>query len=71
MTAARVSEAVARLPEGLSEIYLHPATRNDYPGHGPSYQHTAELAALTDPAVRAAVVASGARLSNFAAVIKA
>ena len=66
MTAARVIDAVARLPGGVSEIYFHPATRDDYPGHGPAYRHTAELAALIDPAVRAAVVASGARLARFA-----
>lgn len=66
MTSARVTEAIARLPDGVSEIYFHPATRDDYPGHGPAYRHTAELAALIDSAVRAAVGASGARLVRFA-----
>ena len=66
MTAERVREIVERLPDGLSEIYVHPATRDDYPGHGPAYRHRDELAALIDPGVRAAVVAASARLGSFA-----
>ena len=65
MNAARLTTAIAHLPEGLSEIYLHPATRDDYPGHGPAYRHRDELVALLDPAVRAAIIASGARLTTF------
>jgi hopanoid biosynthesis associated protein HpnK len=65
MNAARLTTAIAHLPDGLSEIYLHPATRDDYPGHGPAYRHCDELAALLDPAVRAAVVAGGAQLTTF------
>ena len=66
MTAARLRETIDQLPDGLSEIYLHPATRDDYPGHGPAYRHRDELAALTDGGVGAAVAASGATLGNFA-----
>ena len=69
MTADRLRACIDRLPDGLSEIYLHPATRDDYPGHGPAYRHRDELAALLNPAVRNAVAASGARLVTFAAAI--
>lgn len=51
MTAERLRAIVAALPAGLSEIYLHPATRDDYPGHAPGYRYRDELAALIDPAV--------------------
>ena len=68
MTADRVRAAVAALPDGLSEIYLHPATRDDYPGHGPAYRHTAELAALLDPRVAEQIAAADIRLGPFAAM---
>ena len=70
MTADRLAAAVARLPEGLSEIYLHPATRDDYPGHGPAYRHRDELAALCDPAMRQHIAAANVRLGSFAALAK-
>ncbi len=54
MTAARVGAILAALPDGLSEIYLHPATRDDWPGNSNGYRYTEELAALTDRANRAA-----------------
>ncbi|MGI4876310.1 MAG: hypothetical protein ACRYG4_02350, partial [Janthinobacterium lividum] len=58
-TTERVEGLIANLPEGLSEMYFHPATQDDYPGHGPGYRHRDELAALIDPAIRAAVTAGG------------
>ncbi len=67
MTADRLHAAIAALPEGLSEIYLHPATRDDYTGHGPEYRHRDELAALIDPSVRDQIAAAGVRLGSFAA----
>lgn len=54
MTAERVAAIVAALPGGLSEIYLHPATRDDWPGHASGYRYRDELAALVDPGVAAA-----------------
>ncbi len=68
MTADRLSAAIAVLPDGLSEIYLHPATRDDYPGHGPAYRHRDELAALLDPDIAAQIAAAGVRLGSFAAL---
>ncbi|MGI4876273.1 MAG: hopanoid biosynthesis-associated protein HpnK, partial [Janthinobacterium lividum] len=49
MTTERVEGLIANLPEGLSEMYLHPATQDDYPVHGPGYRLRDELAALIDP----------------------
>jgi chitin disaccharide deacetylase len=66
MTPARVADIVSSLPEGLSELYLHPATSNNFAEHTPGYLHAEELAALTDPAVRAILDAAGIRLARFA-----
>jgi len=66
LTPARLAALLPHLPPGMIEIYAHPATRNDFPGHAPAAAHTAELAALIDPAVIAAVRASGRRLASFA-----
>jgi hopanoid biosynthesis associated protein HpnK len=45
MTAARLQALVDHLPEGLSEIYMHPATA-PYPGSAKGYRYADELAAL-------------------------
>ena len=37
MTAARLASILANLPEGLNEIYMHPAT-GPYPGSAPGYR---------------------------------
>lgn len=66
MTPRRVEALVRHLPNGLSEIYLHPATADAYPGSAPGYRYTEELAALTAPEVQAAVRRSGAPLGGFA-----
>ncbi len=57
MTAARLRRLAMALPAGLTEIYFHPATRaDDLIGRlMPGYDHRAELAALLDPAVAAAL----------------
>lgn len=66
LTTARLLALIPLLPPGLVEIYAHPATADTYPGHAPRAAHRAELAALTDPRVIAAVAASGRRLARFA-----
>ncbi len=50
MTPARVLGLIENLPDGLSEIYLHPAT-GPYPGSAPGYLYAEELAALMAPRV--------------------
>ncbi|USI74542.1 hopanoid biosynthesis-associated protein HpnK [Sphingomonas morindae] len=65
MTPARVAGLVAHLPSGVSELYVHPAERDDWPGHAPGYAYRAELEALIAPATRDAVAARGVRLIRF------
>ena len=47
MTRERVAGLVAGLPEGRSEIYLHPATAGGFDGAAQGYRYEDELAALT------------------------
>jgi hypothetical protein len=65
--AARMRELLRALPDGITELYVHPATRRwgDNDCLPESYRPEAELAALVDPSVRAAVEASGAVLATF------
>ncbi|SDB61476.1 hopanoid biosynthesis-associated protein HpnK [Belnapia rosea] len=53
-TAERLAEALARLPPGVTELYFHPAMAGGFPGAAPGYRYPEELAALTDPRIRAA-----------------
>ena len=64
MTADRLAGLIAHLPDGLSEIYLHPAT-GAYPGSAPGYQYAGELAALTDPRLPGLLAAQGVRTGGF------
>ncbi len=67
MDEATLLAVLDRLPSGVTEIYLHPAT----PRPGPltetmgGYRHGDELAALLSAPVRAAIVASGTRMGGF------
>ncbi len=54
-TVSRLRAALPLLPDGVTEIYFHPATRGGFPGSAPGYRYAEELAALTDPAVRDAL----------------
>jgi hopanoid biosynthesis associated protein HpnK len=65
MTPERLLGLIQNLPEGVSEIYMHPATAGGYNGDCPGYRYAEELAALIDPAVIAAVRAGGVRLGGF------
>jgi predicted glycoside hydrolase/deacetylase ChbG (UPF0249 family) len=64
MTAPRLKGILDNLPEGLSEIYLHPAT-GPYPGSAPGYRYNEERAALLDLTVIAAAKATDIRLGGF------
>ncbi len=64
--ASRMLAALATLPDGLTEIYCHPATADHWTGAAPGYRYRDELAGLIDPQVRAAFVASGATRGPFA-----
>jgi hopanoid biosynthesis associated protein HpnK len=65
MTTPRVAGIVAHLPEGLSELYLHPATGGGFDGAAEGYDYAGELAALLSPQTRAACLARGVTLGGF------
>jgi chitin disaccharide deacetylase len=65
MTEPRIAGLLANLPDGLSEIYSHPATSNEFPGAVPGYRYADELAALVSPAIVNAVKANGIRLTSY------
>ncbi len=67
MDEARLLEILGKLPDGVTEIYLHPALESGA-AITPSmsgYRHADELAALLSPKVRAAVAACGAPTGCF------
>jgi hopanoid biosynthesis associated protein HpnK len=65
MIPARVGGIISRLPLGLSELYLHPATSGDFDGAAPGYRYADELAALLAPETGEALRESGAVLGAF------
>jgi hopanoid biosynthesis associated protein HpnK len=65
MHSERLRGVLEHLPDGVSEIYLHPAT-GPYPLSAPGYQYEAELAALLDPGARAIIQQRGIELARFA-----
>ena len=54
MTPARVAGLLAHLPDGLTELYTHPATGGGFAGEAPGYAYAAERDALIAPATLAA-----------------
>jgi chitin disaccharide deacetylase len=65
MTESRVAGLLAHLPDGLTEIYFHPATSNSFPGSAPDYCYTDELAALVAPRIVRAATGAGIRLIGY------
>jgi chitin disaccharide deacetylase len=62
-----VARYLERLPDGLTEMFFHPATETT-PTLGTSqsgYQHSGELAALCSPQVKAIIERTGINLVNF------
>ena len=65
MTPARTAGIIRHLPDGLSELYLHPATGGGFEGAAPGYRYAEELAALVSPETAEAARESGATLGAF------
>ncbi len=67
MDEARLLDILGKLPEGITEIYLHPAVESGaaIAASMSGYRHADELAALMSPRVRAAVAACGAATGSF------
>ncbi len=64
--AERMRAALAALPPGVTELYTHPASTDDWLGAAPGYRYRAELAALTDGLAKAAIVREGIANGSFA-----
>jgi len=66
MVEDRILGLIPHLPDGVSEIYFHPATRRTpLVGAAPSYRHQDELAALLSPLVRNRIAESGIGLVSY------
>jgi predicted glycoside hydrolase/deacetylase ChbG (UPF0249 family) len=66
MTQSRLQGLIAHMPEGVTEIYTHPATSSDFAGAAPAYRYEEELAALTSPDLRRQIAEAGVALGGFA-----
>jgi hopanoid biosynthesis associated protein HpnK len=65
MSETRVAGALGHLPDGITEIYFHPATTDNFAGAASGYHYAEELAALTVPAIKSLVRATGARTGGY------
>jgi len=65
MTEMRVAGLLAHLPDGLTEIYFHPATSNSFSGAAPGYRYVDELAALVSPRIVLAARGDDIRLVGY------
>ena len=65
MSEERVAGLLKCLPDGITEIYFHPATANRFAGASSDYRYAEELAALTSQSIGALVRASGARTGGY------
>ncbi len=65
MVSERMLQHLEQLPEGVSELYLHPATQRPdaYPAH---YQSRDEFEALIDPAMAGVIARRGIKTMPFA-----
>lgn len=68
MTEARLMSLLPHLPDGVSEIYFHPATArpDTLTRTMPTYVHDQEFRALVSPAARAYIAQAGIRLISYA-----
>lgn len=65
MTPERVRRYLASLPDGTSELYVHPATHTWPEAFPPDYDFAGEFAALIDPQAIDYVRRSGVRATTF------
>ena len=65
MTEQRTAGALKNLPNGITEIYFHPATVDTFDGAASGYRYAEELAALIAPGMKELVRGTGARTGGF------
>jgi chitin disaccharide deacetylase len=66
ITHARLAGLIANLPEGVTEVYTHPAISSGFTGAALGYRYEEELAALTSTELRRQIVAAGVASGGFA-----
>jgi chitin disaccharide deacetylase len=69
VTRDRLRFLLEKLPSGVWEIYMHPATSDVFPGHTLGYRHVDELAALLDASNAEALRSSGRRVGGYRDVL--
>jgi chitin disaccharide deacetylase len=65
MTQSRMAGVLRHLPDGLTEMYAHPATAERLSGAASAGGHRVELEALTAAGLRGLVRASGVRTGGY------
>lgn len=65
LNADRLHALLCNLPEGVTEIYCHPASADAFAGSAPGYRYRDEFAALLAPDVTATVKANHIRLTTY------
>jgi hopanoid biosynthesis associated protein HpnK len=72
MDESEMLKVLERLPEGINEIYLHPAVESGQTiaASMATYRHADELAALLSPRVRDALHGAGVKLGGYGDVLK-
>jgi hopanoid biosynthesis associated protein HpnK len=69
MTHLRLQGLIGHLPDGITEIYTHPATASGFAGAAPGYRYQDELAALTSPNLRRQIAAAGLASGGFVGAV--
>ena len=70
MTHSRLQGLIAHLPEGVTEIYTHPATSSGFAGAAPGYRYQKELAALIAPNFRRQIAEAGVISGGFSDAVR-
>lgn len=65
MTEQRIAGVLQHLPDGLTEIYCHPATADTFAGAASGYRYRDELAALMAPDIKRLMKSTGVRVGGF------
>lgn len=65
MSEQRIAGILRLLPDGITEIYCHPATADSFAGAASGYRYRDELEALMAPDIKVLVQATGAQVGGF------
>jgi chitin disaccharide deacetylase len=66
VTYSRLQGLIANLPEGVTEVYTHPAISSGFSGAAPGYRYEEELAALTSSELRRQIADAEIASGGFA-----